>query len=229
MPVDPNRNHVVIAYTSDDGTQYQWQTTRNHAAAVSGSAPGTNAPPFPRKWKPRVLHGIITKSGRDQKTSIVIPNPSSTLWTEHAGTIDLAPYGTFRITGRTGERRTQGAADFDGTQSPENEFVRVGYRSDDGHDYALTMSRRHAFAAGAAAPASGAKGFPKTWTPRHWVLINPDLSGPDQRAVLVAPDPTKNEWVSDSGFQFNMGALGTFNSTGRVAEKRPEPAPGYTP
>jgi hypothetical protein len=229
MAVDTNKNHFVIAYQSDDGSQYALQTTRNHAASVSATAPNASAPPFPLRWKPRKVHGIIVKAGRDQKISIVVPDPTSALWTQHGGTINVTPYGSFRITGRTGEARTQGAKDFDGQQSPESEFVRINYRSSDGNDYALTVSRRHAFAAGATAPAAGAKGYPKRWTARHWVAISTNLTGTDQHATIIAPDPTAQAWTQDGAYSFNMGALGTFVSTGRVNEKRPEPAPPYAP
>jgi hypothetical protein len=225
VPVDPNLARVEINYVADDGQNYAIVTSHNHAVAVSGSAPVVPGKSIPKRWKPRLVHGVITQAGRDKHIAVVIPDKTSGLWTGATNTITVAGQGTFAITGRTGERRTQGAVDYDGVGTPPNQLVLIDYLGDDGNHYFLATARSHAHAVAAVAPVIGSKPFPRRWTPRHYNLIATDLTGSDQKMRLVEGDPTKPAWTADTGFSFTVHSANDFVSTGRKDEDRPRGAP----
>lgn len=228
MPVDPNKQKVSISYTAEDGIDYSVITSRNHAAAVAGNTSGAGDPPLPSGWRPRLWHGKqINATGRDRKISVVIPTKTSADWQGPAATLTVAPYGVFQNTGVSGERRTQGAPDFDGAATPPNQRVAINYLSDNGNNYRIITNRAHAAAVGATAPGN-VPNYPEIWTPRHYGALNPDLTGTDQRVVLVEPNPASAAWNSDAAFSFTVGGV-TFNSTGRKQENRTKGAPGYVP
>lgn len=228
MPINPNRRKVKIAYTADDGLQYAYQTTANHAAAVNATS-GDGLPAFPTRWEPRKIHGKqINPTGRDRKLSLVVPTRISTLWTGPLTSFTVQPYGLLDFTGSTGERRTIAAPDYNGVATPPNELVAIAYTSEQqGQVFRLVTSRAHAAAVNAQ-PAGNAPAYPKAWTPRHYGLLNPDFSGADQRMVLVEPNPQSANWVSDAPVTINVGGT-AFGVTGRMTEDRTEGAPGYTP
>lgn len=227
MPTDPNRRRVAIRYTADDGFDYQLVTSRNHAIAVNAVAPLAASPPLPTRWVPRLVYGLQVLGGRDRTIAIVAPDPNSALWLGSVSTIDVAPYGTLEITGRSGEGRTQGAPGYNAVPTPPNERVSIKYRSSNGSDYSIVTTRARAACVGAES-GSGFPSFPEVWTPRHYILISPDLTGRDQKAILIEPNQSAAAWVADEMYVFPIGP-NTFNSTGRRNEKRPRPAPPFTP
>lgn len=227
MPSDPNRQRVAIRYVAEDGNEYRVVTSRNHAAAVGAVAPAANAPPLPTKWKPRHINGTQILPGHDRNVRVIAPNKFAGVWTGATNLINVAPFGNIPITGRSGERRTQGAPPYDGNQNPPNERVSINYISDNGTAYTYVTTRSHAFAVNAIAPTGGPL-FPKIWTARHVDVINPDLTGRDQRKVLVAPDPQAAYYLANTGYAFNVAGV-TYNSTGRIEEDRPNGAPDYIP
>jgi hypothetical protein len=227
MAADPNRQRVAIRYRAEDGNYYSVVTSRNHAAAVGATGALAADPPLPTKWKPRRLHGLQIQAGHDRTLGLVVPDKTSGIWRGTTNTITVAPYGTLDITGRSGERRTQGAPPFDGVGTPPNERVSIRYDSDNGNSYAYVTTRAIAFALGA--PGSGGQpAFPKAWTPRHIDLINPNLTGRDQRKVIVAPDPTAAYYTQNTTYVVTINGV-TYNTTGRIEEDRPNGAPSYVP
>lgn len=232
MAVDPRFQRVSIRYRSDDGNDYSIVTSKNHADAIPGTASGVGFPPFPKKWKPRVIHGvIINPTDRDRKITIVAYSRVIAPFTGPDTTIDVAPYGTFQITGRTAESRTIAAPDYDGVGTPAQERVAIKYTADDGNDYRVVTTRGHANAVGAVG-AGNVPAFPKRWKTRHYDLLADDLAGPDQRLILVEPNPLSSNWMSDAATTFNLPmstGIVPFHVTGRRKELRPRSAPGYTP
>lgn len=227
MPVDPNKQRVAIRYQAEDGNFYSVITSRNHAAAVGATGAQPNDPPLPTKWKPRRVHALQVLAGRDRGIGLVVPVETGPLWIGGQATIDVQPYGTLTITGRSGERRTQGAPGFDGNANPPNERVAIKYRSDNGQDYAIVTTRAHA-AAVQATDGSAFPAYPEIWTPRHYNLISPNLTGRDQKLVLVEGNDQSASWRSDAAFVFTVG-VNQYNSTGRKQESRPRGAPSYVP
>lgn len=227
MATDPNKQRVSIRYLADDGNFYAVVTSRNRAAAVGaqGSLPGE--PPLPSKWKPRTTNGYRTEATRDKSVQLVTPSKADAIFFGTASTFNLLPAGTYQITGRTGERRTQAAPSFDGNANPPNERVSIEYFSDNGQFYSYTTTRAHAFAVGATG-SSGQPNFPDRWTPRHYGTISVTLAGRDQKLVLVEGNPASATWVSNDAFQFTYPG-GNFVSTGRKDENRPNGAPSYVP
>jgi hypothetical protein len=228
MAIDPNRQRVRIGYVGDDGKDYFIVTSRNHAAAVNATAPVSNAKALPARWKPRHIHLTQTNAGRDRGISLIVPSRTFDAFIGTQNTVDVAPFGTLRVTGMMGEGRTQGAPNFNGTATPPNERVAINYQSDDGNVYAFVTTRAHAAAVGAVAPAADAPAYPTAWTPRHYYLLNPDLAGPDQKMRLVEPNPNAAKWLADSQQTFDVNGT-TFNTTGRKDEHRTKGAPDYVP
>jgi len=226
MPADPNRQRVRIRYTAEDGNFYSVVTSRAHAAAVAAIGALDTHPPLPPRWRPRLIHANQILPGNDRSLALVVPDKNTVLWRTDA-TVTVAPYGNLNITGRTGERRTQGALPFDGNANPPNEFVSIAYISDNGQTYSYVTTRAIAAALGAT-PSAGQAAFPDLWTPRHIDLVNPDKTGRDQRKVIVAPSPTAPYYLSDAAFNFTINGV-VFRSTGRIEESRPNGAPSYVP
>lgn len=227
MPADPNRQRVSIRYQADDGNFYSVVTSRNHAAAVGATGALAADPPLPIKWKTRKVNGLRIEAGRDKTVQLAFPNRTAGLWTGTIDTFNLAPAGAYDVTGRTGERRTQGAPAYDGSQNPPNEFVTIDYLSNNGQHYDYLTTRAHAFAVGATG-GTGAPLFPKQWTPRHYNAVFPDLTGRDSKLVLVEGNPASGTWTSNAAYSFVMPA-GNYVSTGRKDENRPDGAPSYVP
>lgn len=225
---DPNKQRVRINYVADDGLDYFIVTTRNHAAAVNAVAPAAGAKALPARWRPRHVHLSQINAGRDRGMSLIMPSKTHNAWIGTQNTIDVAPYGTLNVTGQIGEGRTQGAPAFNGTATPPNERVTIKYLSDDGNEYAYTTTRAHAAAIGATAPAASAPAYPKSWTARHYLLINPVFTGPDQKMVLVEGNPAAASWTADGEYAFTVDGV-NFNSTGRKDEHRTKGAPAYVP
>lgn len=228
MAVDPNRRRVAIAYTGDDGQPYALVTRRNHAEAVGAVAPLGGAPPIPTRWVPRHVYGKQILAGRDRVVRLVIPTEVHPLWTGAANTFSVPGFtGTFDVTGRVGERRSNLAPSFNGVAEPASERVAIAYTADDSNVYKIVTTRGHAAAVGATGAGASDPNFPKAWTPRHYYLASTDLTGSDQKAMLVEPNPDAEIWESDGIFEFTIPGLGTFATTGRAAEDRPRPAPPY--
>lgn len=227
MPTDPNRQRVAIRYQADDGNFYSVVTSRNHAVAVGATGALAADPPLPSKWKTRKVNGIRVEAGRDKTVQLAFPNRTAPMWVGGAAQFTLLPNGTYDITGRTGERRTQSAPQFDGNQNPPNERVSIDYLSDNGQHYDYVTTRAHAYAVGATG-GTGAPSFPDVWTPRHYGTISPNLAGRDQKMVLVEPNPSSATWTSNAAFLFAMPD-GNFVSTGRKDENRPNGAPSFVP
>lgn len=228
MPVDPNKARVRIAYVADDGLNYFIITSHNHAAAVGATAPAAGAKALPARWKPRHVHLSQTLAGRDRGLSMIMPAKAHAAWVGTQNTLDVTPFGTLRITGRIGEGRTQGAPAYDGVGTPPNERVTIKYRADDGNDYAYTTTRAHAFAVTATPPGATDPAYPRAWTARHYYLLNPTLTGADQKLRLVEGNPAAPAWVADGPYAFTINGV-TYNSTGRKDEHRPLGAPDYVP
>lgn len=227
MPSDPNRQRVAIRYRAGDGNWYAVVTTRNHAVAINATGAQDIDPPLPTKWKPRLVNGLQVSAGRDRTIHLVEPDDTTGIWRGTTNSINVLPYGAFEITGRSGERRTQGAPGYDGSPTPPNERVSIKYTADNNQSYAIVTTRSHASAVGAESGA-GFPSFPDVWTPRHINCFNPILSGRDQKLVLVMPDKTAAKWMSDAQVQFTVNGV-TFDSTGRKQESRPRSAPPFTP
>lgn len=227
MATDPNKQRVAIRYQADDGLYYSVVTSRNHAAAVGATGALASDPPLPTKWKPRLAHGLQILDGHDRTLGIVVPDKTSALWLGTVNTMTVAPYGTLDVTGRTGERRTQGAPGFDGAATPPNERVSIRYISDNGQSYSIVTTRAHAYAVQATSGA-GYPAFPHIWTPRHYNVISPSLTGRDQKLRLVEGNPAAAAWVSDAAYGFIVNGA-EYDSTGRKDEDRPRGAPSYTP
>lgn len=227
LATDPNRQRVAIRYQADDGNWYSVVTSRNHAVAVGATGALAADPPLPTKWKPRLIHALQVLAGHDRTIALVIPTKTNAMFMGTTNSVTVAPYGAMEITGRTGERRTQGAPGYDGNANPPNERVSIKYRSDNGSDYAIVTTRAHA-AAVAAVDGSGFPSFPDLWTPRHYNCISPNLTGRDQKLVLTEGNPAAAAWVSDAGYAFTVNGV-TYNSTGRKDEDRPRGAPSFVP
>ena len=227
MPADPNRQRVSIRYQADDGNFYAVVTSRNHAVAINATGALAADPPLPVKWKTRKVNGLRIEAGRDKTVQLAFPNKTAPLWVGGASTFDLQPAGTYNVTGRTGERRTQGAVPFDGNPTPPNEFCTIDYLSDNGSHYDYLTIKSHAAAVGATG-GTGAPLFPKQWTPRHYNCIFPDLAGRDGKLVLVEGNPATATWLSNAAYSFAMPA-GNYASTGRKDENRPNGAPSFVP
>lgn len=225
---DPNKQRVRINYVADDNLDYYIVTTRNHAAAVNATAPAAGAKPLPARWRPRHVHLTQILAGRDRGMSVIMPSKTDNAWIGTANNLTVAPYGSMRISGRIGEGRTQGAPAFDGNANPPNERVTMRYLADDGNEYAYTTTRSHAAAVGAVAPTATAAAYPRSWTPRHYLLLNPTLAGADQKMVLVEGNPAAASWIADGQYTFTVAGV-AFNTTGRKDEHRPEGAPDYVP
>ena len=228
MPVDPNKQRKVIRYRADDGVDYAYTTSENHADAIPGTQSGAGLPPFPKNWKPRLIHAKqVNNTGRDRKISVVCYSRVIAAFTGPQSTITVAPYGVLDITGRSGERRSNGAPDYDGVSTPANGRVAIQYLSDDGNYYRLVTTRAHAAAVGAVG-AGNAPAYPKRWKTRHYNCIADDLSGSDQTLRLVEPNPLSANWTSNAPSPFNING-NLFHSTGKTDENRPNGAPGYVP
>jgi len=227
VPTDPNKQRVAIRYTAEDGNTYRVITSRNHAAAIGATGALAADPPLPTKWKPRVVYGLQVAAGRDKKLALVAPLESHALWLGTANTFTVAPYGTFTVTGRSGETRTQGAPGYDGNANPPNERVSIRYQSDNGQDYSIVTTRSHAAAVGAT-DGSSYPAYPEIWTPRHYNLSSTDLTGRDQKMVLVEGNDQNAPWVNGVAYDFTVGGQ-IFRSTGRRQESRTEGAPSYVP
>lgn len=227
VATDPNKQRVAIRYQADDGNFYSVVTSKNHADAVAATGALATDPPLPTKWKARHINLLQVLTGHDRALHVVAPNPTTGQWTGITVGLNVQPFGQFEITGRTGERRTQGAPGYDGNANPPNERVSIRYRSDNGQDYAIVTTRSHAFAV-SAVNGSGFPAFPKIWTPRHYNLISPILTGRDQHKTLIEGDPNAAAWRSDAGYAFTVAGA-VFNSTGRKDEDRPRGAPSYVP
>lgn len=106
MAVNPEWQQVDTSYISDDGNVYSLVQRRNHAEA-NGSTSSGGQPPYPRKWKPRCIHG--KSDDGIQKAVLVIPDPGHILFTQNGGTFNIPNLGTFNKTGSTGEKRPKGA------------------------------------------------------------------------------------------------------------------------
>lgn len=226
MPVDPNKQRVAIRYQADDGNFYSLVTTRNHAIAVGATGALAADPPLPTKWKPRTVNLLQVLNGRDRTMQVAYPNQTDGVWTGGVNTLTVQPYGALEITGRTGERRTIGAPGFDGVANPPDERVSIRYNSDNGQSYSLVTTRERA-AALLAASGAGFPSFPEVWTPRHYNLISPTLTGRDQKLVLVEPAEGA-QWTSDAAITFNIGGV-DYRVTGRKQEDRPRGAPPFVP
>jgi hypothetical protein len=231
VPVDPNKRRVSILYTADDGLNYQLVTRDNHARAVNATPGNESDPAMPVRWVPRHVYGKQIVAGRDIKVKLDIPREDHPLWTGVANTFTLNGFpGTFEVTGRVGERRTIPAPPYDGNPNPPNERVTMGYTSDhQGLPFAILTTRAHAAAVGGGAPVAGARPYPKVWTPRQYGLAAVDTAGSDQKATLVEPNPNAAIWDVDTTFIYTIPGLGDFRTTGRIAEKRPRPAPPFIP
>jgi hypothetical protein len=228
MPVSPEARKYTGVYHADDTFLYLLVLGHNHALA-GGFTPGggLNHSAFPKKWIPRHMYGIQVDPGGnkpDRHARIVVADFQSAAWLTDT-TFTLQPYGVFQITGRVGEKRSIGAKNWDGVATPPNERVTIRYIGDNGDHYQLVTSRWHAAAVGAPIPDGSEVPFPKIWTPRHYGTKNADLTGTDQKAVIVEPDPDSTIWRSDGVFDFVSTPYGTFTTTGRIAEDRPRGAP----
>jgi hypothetical protein len=104
MAVDPEKRIFSCDYHSDDGTHYIIGVKGNHAAA-NGAVNPTSDRQFPKRWKPRCVHGVDATGL--QKVTLVIPNPSNPLWTTNITSFTVPELGDFLKTGSTGERRSR--------------------------------------------------------------------------------------------------------------------------
>jgi len=227
MPADPNRRRVAIRYRAEDNNYYSVVTSYNHALAIGATGALAGDPPLPARWKTRKVNLYSILAGHDRGLRLVAPDKTAAVWTGGTNTVTVQPFGAMPVTGRSGEKRTQGAPNYDGVGTPPNERVSIDYISDNGLHYTYTTTRSHAFAVQAVAPTGGPQ-FPHIWTPRHIDVVNEDLTGRDQRKVLVAPDPTKAFYTADTAFVFNVNGV-NYDSTGRIEESRPNGAPSFVP
>jgi len=109
MAVDPNKRIFNVNYKSDDGNDYMLGQHGNHAQASGAVGPSTDHQ-FPKRWKPRCIHGVDATGL--QKVTLVIPDPGNSLWTSNLTTFTIAELGDFIKTGSTGERRTRPGPNF---------------------------------------------------------------------------------------------------------------------
>lgn len=101
---------------------------------------------------------------------------------------------------------------------PNRRKVLAAYLSDDGLPYSVVTTLNHANAAGMAGPGN-APPLPRTYRPRVVYGLSTDLTGPDQKAKLVIPDPGHPLWTGAAN-GFTINGLGDFIVTGRSGEKR---------
>jgi hypothetical protein len=226
-----NNDRLTMGYISDDGVTYKITTSANHISALGaeGFVPATDdMPTFPKGWKPRTVHGFIkNETGRDKRITIVVPKREqfATLTS-----IEVPPYGTFAVTGRTGERRTIPAPLWDGIvaipDKPYKQRVQILYKDDKGNDWLMTTTRERALAVNAAAVVLSGTGkqLPRTIRPRHYNLIEPSLAGTDKKLVLVEPDPAAAFWTTDNPSSITVGET-PYRVTGRKAESNHRSAP----
>ena len=107
MSADPNKKRYEVNYLSDNSLNYAIVMSLAHADAAIASPP-ENSNAYPKHWTPRKVHGI-TSDGL-QKASLVIPDPSDTIWqgltSGDTFTIGYESGDTeYIVTGRTGEKR----------------------------------------------------------------------------------------------------------------------------
>lgn len=225
-----NRDRFQLGYIADDGIRYRITTSENHIKALPAQyvvEATADDPTFPKRWKPRMVHGVIVNpTGPDTRISIVVPKRTDLA---DMNTFEVPGFaGTFQVTGRTGEQRTIPAPWYDGTETPENGRVQIAYTDDEGIDWGITTTRAHAKAVNAAVIVTNfPPQLPKTIECRHYGLKKTDLSGVDKHLKLIEPNPLAANWVSDQPSPYVIGTQGSFIVTGRKAESNHRSAPLY--
>jgi len=91
-------------YTSDDGRTYGIRLSAEHFAA-SGLSGWDGVRVLPKKWKPRVVHGVSA----DKQHHIALVRPQGGLFATgtsfSVALVDGSGTIAYTVTGRTGEKR----------------------------------------------------------------------------------------------------------------------------